>query len=53
MKTKRIYQKPTLDIVKYPSKPLLQSGMNSGNQAPRMNDDWASKGHQFGGWEEE
>ena len=40
-------------IVNFPNKQSLLNGMGSGNQAPRMNDDWASKGYQFGGWEEE
>lgn len=42
-------------IVNFPNKQSLLSGsgQEEPGSAPRMNDDWASKGYQFGGWEEE
>ena len=44
MKTKKVYQKPTMGIVQYPSKPLLQSGMMSSNE---------SRSTDFRNWENE
>jgi hypothetical protein len=48
MKTKKEYQKPTMGIVKYPSKPLLESTSNTGQEGPA-----GSRSTDFHNWENE
>ena len=45
MKTKKVYQKPTMGIVKCPSKPLLEDSYHSGENQSRSTD--------FRNWENE
>lgn len=46
MKTKKVYQKPTMGIVKCPSKPLLAG--SDGQQGPNQ-----SRSTDFHNWENE